>query len=254
MAMTDHPRVAIVTGTSAGLGEAVAHQLLERGWRVLGLARRPSPIAHERYRHIACDLATVATDPAPLESQLREYLHNVSAHRFGLVNNAAAPEGLMPIAKLDPRAVARVYAVNVVAPMWLMGYAVRVAPSSAALRVVNVSSGAATTAFAGLATYGGSKAALRMGGMSLAREWDAPTSLAPAPHDAAILSYEPGVVETDMQRYARSRSPEEFPWVGMFLDFAERGVGVTPDRPARDIARFLESDHQPAFAEQRLRP
>jgi len=254
MAMTDHPRVAIVTGTSAGLGEAVAHQLLERGWRVLGLARRPSPIAHERYRHIACDLATVATDPAPLESQLREYLHNVSAHRFGLVNNAAAPEGLMPIAKLDPRAVARVYAVNVVAPMWLMGYAVRIAPSSAALRIVNVSSGAATTAFAGLATYGGSKAALRMGGMSLAREWDAPTSSAPAPHDAAILSYEPGVVETDMQRYARSRSPEEFPWVGMFLDFAERGVWVTPDRPARDIVRFLESDHQPAFAERRLSP
>jgi hypothetical protein len=40
----------------------------------------------------------------------------------------------------------------------------------------------------------------------------------------------------------------------MFLDFAERGVGVTPARPASDIARFLESDHQPAFAEQRLRP
>jgi len=254
MAMTDPQRVAIVTGTSAGLGEAVAQQLLERDWRVVGIARRPSPIAHERYRHIACDLATVATDPASLELQLGEHLRGVGTDRFGLVNNAAAPDGLMPIAKLDPRAVARVYAVNVVAPMWLMGYAVRVAPSSAALRIVNVSSGAATSAFAGLATYGGSKAALRMSGMSLAREWDAPTSSAPAPHDAAILSYEPGVVETDMQRYARSRSPEEFPWVGMFLDFAERGVGVTPARPASDIARFLESDHQPAFAEQRLRP
>ena len=253
MTMANHERVAIVTGTSAGLGETVAQQLLERGWSVVGIARRPSVIAHERYRHIACDLATIATDPAPLESQLGEHLRRVGANRFGLVNNAAAPEGLMPIAKLDPRAVARVYAVNVVAPMWLMGYAVRVAPSSAALRIVNVSSGAATSAFAGLATYGGSKAALRMGGMSLAREWDAPTSSTPAPHDAAILSYEPGVVETDMQRYARSRSPEEFPWVGMFLDFAERRVGVTPDVPARDIARFLESDHQPAFAERRLR-
>jgi len=254
MTMPKHERLAIVTGTSAGLGEAVARQLLERRWRVVGLARRPSPIEHERYSHVACDLATVATDPTSLESQLGEHLHGIGADRFALVNNAAAPEGLMPIAKLDPRAVARVYAVNVVAPIWLMGYAVRVAPSSAALRIVNVSSGAATSAFAGLATYGGSKAALRMGGMSLAREWDAPTSSAPAPHDAAILSYEPGVVETDMQRYARSRAPEEFPWVGMFLDFAERGVGVTPDRPAREIVQFLESDHQPAFAERRLRP
>ena len=251
--MANHQRVAIVTGTSAGLGEAVAQQLLEHRWSVIGVARRPSTIAHERYHHIGCDLATVASDPASLESRLGEHLHGVGTHRFGLVNNAAAPEGLMPIAKLDPRAVARAYAVNVVAPVWLMGYAIRVA-SSATLRIVNVSSGAATSAFAGLATYGGSKAALRLSGMSLAREWDAPTSSAPASHDAAILSYEPGVVETDMQRYARSRSPEEFPWVGMFLDFAERGVGVTPDRPAREIVHFLESDHQPVFAERRLRP
>ena len=88
--------------------------------------------------------------------------------------------------------------------------------------------------------------------MALAAEWESsPTS---APRDAAILSYEPGVVETDMQRYARSRSPEEFPWVGVFLDFAARGIGVTPDRPARDIVAFLESDSEPLFGERRLQP
>ena len=194
MAMTDPQRVAIVTGTSAGLGEAVAQQLLERDWRVVGIARRPSPIAHERYRHIACDLATVATDPASLELQLGEHLRGVGTDRFGLVNNAAAPDGLMPIAKLDPRAVARVYAVNVVAPMWLMGYAVRVAPSSAALRIVNVSSGAATSAFAGLATYGGSKAALRMGGMALFTSLLARLALPSTVN--ALVAFVTGVIST----------------------------------------------------------
>jgi benzil reductase ((S)-benzoin forming) len=250
---TSGDRLAIVTGTSAGLGDAVARQLVERDWVVIGIARRLSPISHAAYRHIACDLASVADDPAPLETELASLLRTTDATRIGLVNNAAAPDGLMPLDRLDPRLLARVYAVNVIAPIWLMGYVLRVAPPNAALRIVNVSSGAGTGGFPGLAAYGSSKAALRLAGMSLAREWDAPATAATNRRDTAVLSYEPGVVDTDMQRYARSRPPDEFPWVQMFLDFAERGIAVPPARPARDIVAFLESDASPSFSEQRLR-
>jgi benzil reductase ((S)-benzoin forming) len=246
-------RVAIVTGTTAGLGHAVARQLLSRRWSVIGIARRPSPISHERYHHIACDLATVAVDEADLARQLAAVRQSLDGRRVGLVNNAAAPEGLMPLRRLDPRLVARVYAVNVIAPIWLMGYVERASPPNAELRIVNVSSGAAAAGFPGLAAYGSSKAALRLAGMSLAREWDATPAGSTARRNAAILSYEPGVVDTDMQRYARSRSPDEFPWVQMFLDFAARGVAVPPDRPAADIVAFLESSAPPPFTEQRLR-
>jgi len=246
-------RTAIVTGTSAGLGEAVARQLLEHGWSVIGIARRPAPFDHERYRHVAYDLAGVVDDPAALESRLT--LPDArTMSRMGLVNNAAVPEGLMPLGRLDPRQLARIYAVNLIAPLWLMGYALRTAADDTPLRIVNVSSGAATTGFAGLAAYGSSKAALRLAGMSLAREWDTPSPTARPRHDAAILSYEPGVVDTDMQRYARSRPADEFPWAQMFHDFAARGVAVPPERPAREIVAFLESDSEPPFAERRLRP
>jgi len=246
-------RTAIVTGTSAGLGEAVARQLLEHGWSVIGIARRPAPFDHERYRHVAYDLAGVVDDPAALESRLT--LPDVrTMRRMGLVNNAAVPEGLMPLGRLDPRQLARIYAVNLIAPLWLMGHALRTATDDTPLRIVNVSSGAATTGFAGLAAYGSSKAALRLAGMSLAREWDTPSPTARPRHDAAILSYEPGVVDTDMQRYARSRPADEFPWAQMFHDFAARGVAVPPERPAREIVAFLESDSEPPFAERRLRP
>src|SRR4029079_6537933 len=138
-------------------------------------------------------------------------------------------------------------------PIWLMGYVVRKAMDDTSLRIVNVSSGAGTTGFAGLAAYGRSKAALRLAGMSLAREWDTPSPTAALRHDAAILSYEPGVVDTDMQPYARSRPADEFPWAQMFHDFAARGVAVPPERPAREIVAFLESDSEPPFAERRLR-
>jgi len=259
MAMTDpaappprEDRCAIVTGTTAGLGEAVARQLLARGWAVIGVARRPAAIADPRYHHIACDLATIAAGETDLAGQLAAHNERLGGARVvALVNNAAAPEGLMPIARLEAQLVARVYAVNTIAPIWLMGYVMRIASPNAAVRIVNVSSGAATSGFPGLAAYGSSKAALRLAGMSLAREWDG--SAATARPNAALLSYEPGVVDTDMQRYARSRSPDEFPWVQMFLDFAARGIAVPAERPATDIVAFVESPSPPAFTEQRLR-
>jgi NAD(P)-dependent dehydrogenase (short-subunit alcohol dehydrogenase family) len=245
-------RLAIVTGTSAGIGEAVARDLVARDWTVVGIARRPSPLTHPSYHHLRFDLASVTADAADLEGQLAPLLGSGTRRRIGLVNNAAAAEGLMPVARLDPAMLARVYAVNVIAPVWLMGLVMRASPRNAAVRIVNVSSGAATTGFPGLAAYGSAKAALRLAGMSLASEFDS-AKTQEARRDAAILSYEPGVVETDMQRYARSRSPEEFPWVSMFQDFAARGLLVPAERPAAEIVAFLESDGQAAFAERRLR-
>lgn len=254
MTDTNAGRFAIVTGTSTGIGEAVARQLVDSGWTVVGIARRASPVAHERYHHITFDLANIAGDASTLEERIAQRLEGHKWNRVGLVNNAAVPEGLMPVAHLDPTSLARVYVVNVVAPVWLMGLVVRLTHPDAALRIVNVSSGAAVSAFPGLAAYGSSKAALRMAGMSLAQEWDAASPREHVRRDAAIMSYEPGVVETDMQRYARSRPEQEFPWVGMFRDFAARGLLVPPTRPAAEIVAFLEANDQPRFAERRLRP
>ena len=251
--------VAIVTGSSAGLGHAVARELLDQGWGVIGIARRPSPFTHRAYRHIAFDLSRVVDDPSELLRTLDAHLGAASRTRVGLVNNAAAPEGLMPLDRLDPRLLARVFAVNTIAPMWLMGRVLDQTPPNVALRIVNVSSGAGANGFPGLAAYGASKAALRLAGMSLAREWDG-TVGAPgaAPEkrraNAAILSYEPGVVDTDMQSYARSRPRDEFPWVGIFEDFLTRGLAVSPTRPAADIVTFLASSAAPPFTERRFQP
>ena len=50
-------RVAIVTGASSGIGEATAHALLARGWRVYGASRSDSGrIAAERFHFLALDV------------------------------------------------------------------------------------------------------------------------------------------------------------------------------------------------------
>jgi NAD(P)-dependent dehydrogenase (short-subunit alcohol dehydrogenase family) len=47
---------ALVTGTSSGIGRAVAEALLADGWRVQGTSRRRGPIEHERFSWIGTDL------------------------------------------------------------------------------------------------------------------------------------------------------------------------------------------------------
>jgi 3-oxoacyl-[acyl-carrier protein] reductase len=49
-------RTAIVTGSSSGIGAAIATRLLADGWRVTGLDRAPSKITNPAFTSIAIDL------------------------------------------------------------------------------------------------------------------------------------------------------------------------------------------------------
>jgi NAD(P)-dependent dehydrogenase (short-subunit alcohol dehydrogenase family) len=143
-------RFALVTGTSSGIGAALARLLLERGWTVCGVARRPTPIEHALYEHVALDLGQVGELDAALGPRLRSRLSDAPS-RVGLVNNAASADLLGPVEDIDPVRVQAVLTVNTVAPMVLTALISRSCPPHAALRVVNVSSAAAVSAFPGLA-------------------------------------------------------------------------------------------------------
>ena len=46
----------LITGTSQGIGRAIADLFLEKGHEVNGLDRNEGTIVHERYRHFVCDI------------------------------------------------------------------------------------------------------------------------------------------------------------------------------------------------------
>jgi NAD(P)-dependent dehydrogenase (short-subunit alcohol dehydrogenase family) len=244
-------RICLVTGTSSGIGLAVAEELLRRGWEVAGLSRRAAPLHHARYRHLRIDLADTARLEAALEGSFGEALALAGRSRVGLVNGAATLEPVGPTGALRTAGLARAFAVNAVAPIWLLGFFLRRVRGSP-LRVVDVSSGAARRPYAGWSAYCATKAALRMAGEvvgSEAREFAPGTAL---PTDFSLTSYEPGVVDTEMQQAVRGSLAEAFPHVRRFLDLHARGELHPPSRPAAEIADLLESDGMPAFSERRL--
>lgn len=244
-------RLALVTGTSTGIGASIARQLLQCGWEVAGIARRSPAIEDDRYRHLAVDLQDAPAAVTAIEAAFGALLGESRWRRIGLVNNAASVVATGPVPRLDAAELVRVYSVNVAMPLWLMGFVARHGPRGAAIRIVNLSSGAAVRAAPGLAAYCSSKAALRMAGMVFGAELDSPLRPADTPADLSILSYSPGVVDTEMQLASRSMPVEAFPWGGMFRDFAAQGLLVAPDLPAAEVVAYLESDGGERFAERK---
>src|SRR5690349_8894328 len=116
----DNSKLAIVTGTSAGIGAEVATQLLAAGWSVIGVARRTTQHQGQRYSHLAADLSDAASASRRIEEQVSPILRDRKWSRIGLVNNAASPDLLGVGERTDVEALQRVLAINTVVPIWLM--------------------------------------------------------------------------------------------------------------------------------------
>jgi benzil reductase ((S)-benzoin forming) len=240
--------VALVTGTSSGIGEAIVLELLKRDWDVIGISRRPVDFNNPAYSHLCIDLADVKSLAIKVEGKLLSIISNPDLGRFALVNNAADVGLLGTIDQIEPTAMLRTYTINTASPVWLMGWLVRNGNPGLVKRIVNVSTGAAVNAYPGFGAYGNTKAALRMAGQVLATELEV---LAQPGTDTSILSFEPGVVDTQMQNDVRSASVETMPMVGFFRQLNEDDLLVHPSGPAGEIADYIESDGHDLFEEQR---
>lgn len=68
------------------------------------------------------------------------------------------------------------------------------------------------------------------------------------------MSYDPGVVDTPIQEAVRSSSVEMLPIVDVFKQLAAEGLLAPPERPAEEIADYLDGDGHPGFSEQSFGP
>lgn len=243
-------RVAIVTGHSQGLGQAIAADLLGRGWRVLGLSRSgwPPTLAsqHPGLTEVALDLADAPALAAWLAGPaLAEALAGVvgmagcggvpgsasagvmaQAGQVLLVNNAGLVSPIGPPGGQGAGAVMQAVALNVAAPLALADAWVAATAGVPDRRIVHISSGAARNAYAGWSVYCATKAALDMHARAV--QLDAVAGL-------RIESLAPGVVDTGMQAHIRATDASQFPLVGRFQGLHRDGALQSPS----DVARRL---------------
>lgn len=245
-------RLTVITGTSSGIGAALAERLLDDGWSVVGISRRNVQLDHPGYEHLVLDLGNLHALQTLVEKRLAAIMADRRWTRVGLVNNAALGGMQQGIEDTDPERLAWLLSINTIAPVYLMGVAARVVPPTAPLRIVNVSSGAAHRGFAGLGDYCASKAALRLAGMSLAAELDSDGRPGGRRENARVLAYEPGVVDTPMQTRARSADGKESAWTQPFRDFKAQGLLEKAEDVIVPMVEFLESEGGSVFEEKRF--
>ncbi len=210
--------VAVVTGASRGIGAGMADHFARQGIR-LGLCARSVPAAPEGGE--AYVAAVDVSDAAAVDAFADEV-----AARFDRidiwVNNAGVLGPIGQLAEADPAALERNIATNVLGVMYgsaTFARHVRSRPGDGTL--VNLSSGAATSAYRGWAAYCGSKAAVEMVTEVVGLE----------EQESGLRAYavSPGVVDTGMQALIRSTPQSSFPDVERFQRLADEDGFATPD-------------------------
>ena len=185
-------KVAIVTGSSSGIGAACALELSKRGWSVVV---NHSKSAAEAQKVVAQCKDAIAVQADVGEDADCRRLAQAALDKWGridaLVNNAGTTKFVKhaDLEGLSAEDFLRIYRLNVVGP-FQMTRACAAALKAAQGAVVNISSVASLLGTGSSVAYGASKAALNAMSLSLAR------TLAP---EVRVNVVAPGYVDTPWQ-------------------------------------------------------
>lgn len=154
---------ALITGTTSGIGNAIAKKLLKDNWNVTGIARSQSVFADTNYTHICMDLC----DTASLQNTIKALLKETD---FSLLINNAGVGYYAPHEELSAAQLHEILTVNVEVPMLLSKLLLRQLKQNQGT-IINISSiTAKNNNNTHGAAYGASKAALTSFGTSLFEE------------------------------------------------------------------------------------
>jgi NAD(P)-dependent dehydrogenase (short-subunit alcohol dehydrogenase family) len=216
-------KVAVVTGASAGIGQAAAIALANEGVTVVASARRA-----ERLEELAAAHARIVARPADVTDpgQVEALAHWV-ADEFGachiLVNNAGASFGSRLRGPDDLDDFQRTMDLNVMGPVRCMAAFAELMFASAPGRVINVASVAGKVGV-GPVAYVASKFALV--GLSEAAGWDWRRK------GVTVSQLNPGFIRT-----------EQFPQDDLMRSPFGRLIVSTPEAAAAAIVDVARSGH-----------
>jgi NAD(P)-dependent dehydrogenase (short-subunit alcohol dehydrogenase family) len=154
--------VALITGASRGLGQALARELSARGWTLVLDARGAQALDETVSSLRGGPVIAVVGDVSSPEHRVELAAAVAQAGRLDLLVNNASHLGPSPqpqLANYPLDQLARVYEVDVLAPVALTQLALPWLVAAGGV-LVNVTSDAAVEAYEGWGGYGSAKAAL----------------------------------------------------------------------------------------------
>jgi benzil reductase ((S)-benzoin forming) len=214
-----------ISGTSSGIGHAIAKLLLQDSDNVvIGISRRKN-IEHKNYHHITHDL----TLPIPIG--ILEVLDS-TFKKIVLINNAGQVGPVTPLGKQSYEEISENYSVNLVSPTLLCNDFIEAYKNHPATKmIINVSSGAAKQAIKSWSTYCASKAALDM--LTLVIQEEHP--------EFKVFAIAPGIVDTEMQSDIRNATKKDFPDLDRFISYKKEGELADPIVVAKKYLKVIQN-------------
>ena len=226
-------KLYLVTGSSSGIGLALCRNLVKNSSNfVIGLARTNSLHA-DNFQFHAIDLSDSKAVLAFRFLILDEY------QSISLINNAGMLGEINTLDKIDVNALETIIQVNYTSAMLLATLFIQKTQHlNIQKTIINISSGAATGAYASWANYCASKAALEM--LSKCIELEQKHMEFPI----RCFSIAPGVVDTKMQEHIRNSSLGNFAMKPKFEELYEKNELYSPVKVAEKLIQVLENSSQ----------
>src|ERR1051326_4204166 len=192
-------KIAMVTGSSRGIGAAITSAFLNEGAKVIGVARTASELQADNYTPINFDLGAASV------SDLNDLVYDL-VEKFGqldiLVNNAGIIRR-SPAASFSEQDWDDVLRINLKVPFflsqavarWWLETGVKPLPQPAPLKIINIASSRSFQGGIHVPAYTASKHGIAGITKALANEW--------AGHRININAIAPGYVETENTRALR---------------------------------------------------
>jgi NAD(P)-dependent dehydrogenase (short-subunit alcohol dehydrogenase family) len=243
MTKNTSPRVWFITGTSSGLGRAIAQAALDRGDRVAATARSTDRIAdlEREFADRAVALPLDVTDPDQARAAI-----DAAVGAFGRVDvvvNNAGYGALGALEELSDEELRRQFETNLFGALQVTRAALPQLRRQRSGHIVQLSSLSATVANPGESAYVGSKAALEGVSESLAKEV--------AHLGIRVTIVQPGPFRTDFAgRSLQKADPidDYADTVGAARDLIAQLDGNQPNDPTRGaeaIIRAVDTDDPP---------
>lgn len=191
-------KVAIITGSSRGIGRAIAERMAEQGAKVVISSRKPEPCAEVAAAiNKARGAGTAISIPANISSKDElKHLVDETTRQFGRVDivvcNAASNPYYGPMAGIEDDQFRKILENNVIANHWLINFAVPQMIERKDGAIIIVSSIGGLRGSPVIGAYNVSKAADFQLARNLAVEY--------GPHNVRVNCIAPGLIKTDFAK------------------------------------------------------